>query len=161
MKQLLIGLILSLAATHATAATRHLGEWTCIATHIKSGNHEANSRLVLEILNVNGTLELASLIGHVTVGWDDFNDPSSHYYSIFNLKRMIQNTKYKPRVYTNHIQFKNIDEAASNSTDGGGMNGELVIEASVVDKLTQKVSAHYIFQSGDHLGSTIDYQCTK
>ncbi len=161
MKQILITLIISTVATPALAKT-YLGEWTCIATNIRAYDAEVESRLVLDVRINEDVVSIHSLVGHVVVSRSADNiSVNNQYYSVFASKQLPQNLNYKPRVYKNYIQFKNIQDAGSNSYDGGNMNGELVIHKDIKEDKVDNVSASYIFQSGDHLGGTIDYECQR
>jgi hypothetical protein len=65
---------------------------------------------------------------------------------------------YRPIVYTQHYKFSDFDAAVTSRWDGGGMWGYFVInKANGEDEL----AAHYVFQAGDHIGGTIDLNCSK
>jgi hypothetical protein len=151
---------ISLLTTNVAAAG-YLGEWTCIAEGIKHDEAQVESRMVVSLQQKNDVVEITNLVGHVVVGAYEEQDPTYQYYSVFALSNIQQNVKYKPRVYTNHIQFKNIDTNFSSSHDGGGMWGEFVIEKKIFEAGAKSAGAHYIFKSGDHIGGTIDYVCKK
>ncbi|MBT3980301.1 MAG: hypothetical protein HOE90_03060 [Bacteriovoracaceae bacterium] len=113
----------------------------------------------------SGNRVLKNVVGHVAVrnnfDGDDKIGRSDDYYSIFNIKKMKAKAKYKARVYKNHSKFEDYDSTASNSTDGGGMWGYLAVEKYEEPKGGEEksFSAHYVFQSGDHMGGTVDFDC--
>ena len=135
-------------------------EYTCLASKFRiNGGDEGksvNSRFVMVLSSDTGTEVAKSLIGHVDVSAFE-QSPYDNYYSVFVLKDLASNPNYNGHKYTNHVQFKEINESASSSADGGGMNGYLVVNKD--RKSGESFDAHYVFQSGDHIGGTIDYDC--
>jgi hypothetical protein len=146
----------------------HATQFTCISKVFRenggTGGKTAESRLVLTLKEKDdGSVEALKIAGHVTVIGHDENGvaerANDNYYSVFALNNLTNNPNYRPTVYTNHIQFKEVNEAASSDQDGGGMFGTLVVNKTRPENENEKFDAHYIFQSGDHLGGTIDYDC--
>lgn len=137
-------------------------QWTCIATNIRSDmQYHAHSKMLLDISTQEETVK-ATIFGHVNVGMDS-TESASDYYSVFNAIEKHANPNYRPRVYKNHIQFKNLESVSSSDVDGGYMWGDFIISKKVLlDSFSaESIQAHYVFKSGDHLGGTIDYTCTK
>jgi hypothetical protein len=150
----------NLHAADAATQRQYLGEWTCLSSDIRHDSDEAtvDARFVLKLFKVNDLIVAEQIIGHAAVGV--YGDVlGEDYYSVFKSENVSQNPNYRPRVYTNHFQFRGLREVASNNRDGGGMNGDLVISNTVLT--SNEARAHYVFQSGDHLGGTIDYDCKK
>ena len=63
---------------------------------------------------------------------------------------------YKPTKYKNHFKFEDID-AAFTAGNEDGMWGDFILEKG----FAKEISAHYIFQAGDHMGGTVDFTCQK
>ncbi len=150
--------LLSLLALGAQAK-----QYTCVSTAFRQNSgleHKANARFVFDVKkDESGVVSLQGFLGHVLVS-DAEEELVYNYYSVFALETVANNVAYVPRVYTDHLQFVDVDEKMSNGWDGGGMNGNLVIEKVVLDG-AKTAKAHYIFQSGDHMGGTIDFDCSS
>jgi hypothetical protein len=106
-----------------------------------------------------------SLLGHVGIGQSDENDPLRiGYYSVFNVERALSSRAPRARKYKDedYFRFTELRDSLDNRFDGGGMNGYFVISRKIKDvDYGETVDAHFVVQSGDHFGGTIDYTCTK
>jgi hypothetical protein len=153
--------------TAFAGASLHAEEYTCVAKAFREhGNvfeRKVESRFVLNLKNQeNGQVKAEKIAGHVTIVTFDegvAEKPADNYYAVFALKDQLNNPNYRPRVYQNHVQFKAVNATETNSVDGGGMWGQLVVNKTRSNE--ESFDAHYIFQAGDHLGGTIDYDCAS
>ncbi len=89
------------------------------------------------------------------------DDDSDMYDAHFDTREITANQLYRPTKYLNHIQFKDLDASNTNTHDGGGMWGQLIISKQILERDILKVRAHYIFQAGDHVGGTVDLMCER
>jgi hypothetical protein len=165
-------LLLSIALGSLTAEAKlHV----CVATEFAQNggtNWGVDSYLYLQdVLAKDGNPKLTKdgalqmlVSGHVLLkGKEDWHSPRESYYSLFVDQGVVQNLNYKPRKYKEHIQFPKLTETASNGTDGGGLNGEFIVSKDMFreSKQENKFEAHFIFQSGDHMGGVIHYSCVN
>ncbi|WP_299497070.1 hypothetical protein [uncultured Shewanella sp.] len=164
--KLLIGFIASTTVIPLwVKADTYLGQYICHSEEVLRQNGDlgakVNSRLELRLKQGDdGLVSLIQGIGHVITNYDaDDNllDDEYAYYGLFNTHSLQENPDYSPRVYLEHHQFKAFNASVTNNNDGGGMWGNLVIPK----QLNTVIEVHYIFQAGDHMGGTIDYQCTR
>lgn len=105
-----------------------------------------------------GTEFLEDVVGSIKVSYEDNLNTDELYYGVFSFHERFQNLKYHPNKYKGYIQFPHFDVIDSNNFDGGGIWGDLVIENKPSADL---LTAHYVFQAGDHMGGTIDLICEK
>ncbi len=102
-------------------------------------------------------MTIRELNGNIFVKTDrEDNGPftsENSYRGYFDAKVLRSNPKYKPRRYTNFVQF-NLNAA---KTDGfeEGMWGQLLVEKKIDDEFEAK----YIFRAGDHMGGTVHLDC--
>ena len=105
------------------------------------------------------------LLGHVGVGLEleDVTKQRIDYYSVFNTENHLSSLAPEARRYRDkdYFRFAELRDSLDNGHDGGGMNGYLVISRKIKEvKYGESFDAHFIVQSGDHFGGTIDYTCT-
>lgn len=128
-------------------------------------------------INVKATdtgAEVKSVVGHVSLAQKngDASAPATigelAYYSQFasekvELKLAPRATKYKDADY---LRF-DLADVNDNGHDGGGMNGYFVLSKRALDvfkhdgKPVPTFDAHYVLQSGDHTGGTLDFDCQQ
>lgn len=82
------------------------------------------------------------------------------YYSLFRKSGHLSSKSKRARAYpdSHYFRFRNFNAASTSSGDGGGMWGYFVISKKVLQK-GAAFDAHYVFQAGDHMGGTVDFQC--
>lgn len=133
--------------------------YTCSVTQVRQPGGEivGDGTLNLNLTtNADGTVVMEAL-GFISVQYK-FNlrtEEISNYTGVFS-GSFPNNPAYRPRVYTDHYQFRDFDAAVTSRWDGGGMNGEFVVEKRISE---DRLQAHYIFQAGDHIGGTVDMEC--
>jgi hypothetical protein len=160
MKKYLFLMVLTvLCATGAHADTK-TGAFTCVSNSMRGGmgTEQVDARFTFRLSTAGEGFVLEKLVGHVIVATEQPESVNDNYYSVFVLKKVNQNFAYKPRRYVDSIQFPKVDTQFSSTHDGGGMSGELVISK---DNSEKTFEAHYIFQTGDHMGGTIDLVCVQ
>lgn len=164
--QWMLGLMASLTFLPTLAqADTYLGRYICHANEVLRQNGDfgtkVDSRLELRLKQgADGLVSLIQGMGHLITNYaadEHLLDDEYAYYGLFNLYSLQENPDYSPRVYVNHHQFKSFNATVTNNNDGGGMWGSLVVPQS----LTAEIEVHYIFQAGDHMGGTVDYQCSR
>lgn len=169
MRLILLAMLLISSSVFASESSRLL----CTASG-KAGGNDAGPFMVKALLSLeinyseelggyllegNGEIKLASAYEEVKSP-DDLNEDNA-YIGKFELFDVEQNTEYRPRRYKNHIQFRNFDAEETTGLESG-MWGEFVLHESFASvQAKEKVSAHYIFQAGDHMGGTIHFSCLR
>ncbi|WP_299002853.1 hypothetical protein [uncultured Shewanella sp.] len=162
----IMGLMASLTFVPTLAqADTYLGRYICHSNEVLRQNGDlgakVDSRLELRLKQGDdGLVSLIQGMGHLITNYaadENLLDDEYAYYGLFNTHSLTENPNYAPRVYINHHQFKAFNAMVTNSNDGGGMWGNLVIPKT----LTAEIEVHYIFQAGDHMGGTVDYQCVR
>ncbi len=110
---------------------------------------------------VHGQRILKNVKAEIITDWDWnlWGDNVPHlsdweYWGKFSFDKIEENTNYRPRRYLNHSQFRNFNAQESSH----GMWGNLILEKPNGE---ERIKAHYIFQSGDHIGGVIDFSCQK
>ncbi|WP_018691623.1 hypothetical protein [Algicola sagamiensis] len=164
MKQLILLGLVCAGMSQVAAADEYVGRYICHSDGKIRANgapSPVNSRLELKLMkDQNGLMYLTQTMGHVLVTDDTDHNPLADryaYYGLFRFGRLDENPDYNPTVYHDHHQFKPFNAMTTNGFDGGGMWGYFVIPKS----LERDTKAHYIFQSGSHIGGTIDYECRR
>lgn len=134
--------------------------YTCISKDIRQNGSDVYGAMELrfDLVKEEGKVFLEDVMGAVTVSQESELFSNDVYYAIFSFNEIDYNKNYKPVKYKNHFQFPNFDDFRSNRHDGGGFWGELVVENS---PSLEMINAHYIFQSGDHMGGTVDLTCKR
>ena len=105
--------------------------------------------------------KLKNLVGFVAVNYDFNVQASAEDNQIDNYTgafagEFANDPNYNGTTYTNHHAFKEFNAGITGRTDGGGMWGYLALNK---DNGTDDIDAHYVFQSGDHIGGTVDLMC--
>ena len=156
----LIASFMFISLTSMSFAADYLGSYHCVATGGRQGGTDlsVDGRFSFSLhSDADKGVTLKNLVGHMSVSVYDDDDPLYDYYSVFTIKELPANPKYRPIVYKNHHQFKNLDDTASGGVESG-MWGYLVLEKNPT-KERKDLAAHYVFQAGDHMGGTIDLVC--
>jgi len=159
MKSLLIALCM-FVLVGGVSADEHVGRFACKDTVMRQNSGAkiaSNAALYFQVYQTEeGRFLLKNVLGHVMVGyvWDGTID--SRYYGIFSFDQLADNPAYKPQKYVGAAQYKDFNAVKTNGNDGGGMNGTLVLDKKFDQK---KFHAHYIFQAGEHMGGTLDFEC--
>jgi len=120
------------------------------------------SRLEFDLLSNEEKTQatLVSYIGHVEISFDSYENEKPEptfdnaYYGVYLGTNKQSVLGPRARVYTddNYYRFNGFDATTTTTMDGGGMWGYLVISKDLT-------KAHYVFQSGSHMGGTIDFEC--
>jgi hypothetical protein len=134
-------------------------DYTCTATKGRQWGEDLPTKgeLKVEEVTVDG-VRLINVNGSLAVDYD-FNltgDEEPCYQGTFTNVTLAEKANYRPNRYTGYSKFEDFDATETSRCDGGGMWGYLVIEK---DTKKKPFNAHYIFQSGDHMGGTIDFEC--
>jgi len=102
-----------------------------------------------------GLRVLENLQGRVQTS-PELVDEYGSYIGRFDIASVTENENYNPVRYEGYSQFKNIDATDTEGSAERGMWGTLVVEKNIRQRVFQ---AHYIFQSGDHMGGTLHLVC--
>lgn len=129
-------------------------EITCIATGKKLRRHGSTDEYAQANLNfkfeeTDGRAVLKSIRGKIAASMNEIDLNS--YVGSFNYQKINNNPNYNPHKYYGYYQFP-LDASESDQ----GMWGNFVIPFGPANKF----NTHYIFQAGDHMGGTIDMDCT-
>ncbi len=103
----------------------------------------------------DGKITLKNIKGTVKAGyeWDDGHDEDPFgWEGEFEIEALTEKENYRPRVYKGHSKFEDFDATTSEM----GMWGYFVLERHLN---SSELTAAYVFQSGDHMGGTIDVLC--
>ena len=116
----------------------------------------AKVRLAFDDIRLSdGTRVIKNIEGYVKVAniWDENNPPAESEYDVgeFRVAELTENLKYIGSRYRGFSQFKDL------TSEDHYMSGNLLLEKG--NKMSFK--AHYIFQSGDHMGGTVDMNCMR
>lgn len=128
------------------------------------GDHVVSSRvyLVLEKVEESATITLSRYHGHLAIsdGSQSTMDQASAYYGVFLGEMKPFSLSPRARRYKDADYFRIRDFSADGMTrsDGGDMSGEFVLSKKFLEN-DEEFDAHYIFQAGDHMGGTVDYDC--
>lgn len=138
-------LLLVLAAVAALAGSASATEYDCKAENFRSSGStfklSTQFEFTLKKLK-NGTSEIRNLKGSMK---------EQNEVTIFEAKKIAQDTKYKPRKYLNSIRFETISKGKFYD-----VYGYLIIEPTRNNK--GEVPAHFVFQA-DQSGGTVDLVC--
>ncbi|MEZ4870651.1 MAG: hypothetical protein R2827_00100 [Bdellovibrionales bacterium] len=143
--------LLTFIATTASAAT----EYRCETPEISRRQVFSKGSLKFTDQVVNGKRVLTDVSGKIRTSWEDLQltESDGEYVGEFEITRIVENSNYNPRVYVNHSQFPEFNA----TTSSHGMWGEFVVQKP--DGVGSSLHAHYIFQSGDHMGGVVDFEC--
>ena len=134
---------------------RFVGRYDCkTATWRQGESLPSRGRLALDVRRAaSGIYKLEDVTGHVEGGYTpaELGDRDG-YYTVFRADGLLSNPAYRARTYTGWTQFKDFN--GSHDTWG-----TLVIDLRTPTAPTTR--AAYVFQSGDHMGGTIDFNCDK
>lgn len=146
----------ALLTTSLSFAADYKGSYICLAKEMRQqgGSYSADGRIHFVKYEEEGKTLYKSIVGHLSVGYED--EPEYSYYGVFNFDQKEADTSYRGRTYKNHDKI-DFSAVATNGNDGGGMWGYLVINKTTEDEF----DAHYVFQAGDHMGGTVDYTCKR
>jgi hypothetical protein len=151
------GLVLLLALSASAQAEK----LKCTATEGRQhGPLKVKSVLNLDLSYDSLGLVLSNIQGQVLVAeeWAELDSDDDAYLGVFNIKKLQENPEYRPIKYKNSAQFKNFDSSSIQHVLSYGMYGNFIISRK--PGISGKYQAHYIFQSGDHMGGTIHYTCS-
>jgi hypothetical protein len=180
MKSLLLSSIFSISIFSTTLLanepkadypTRVRDRVSCLAVGAKlrqgggySTDHYVIGRLLFETKfdDEKKLVSLRSYMGslEITDSYADDDSPNKAqilhaYYGLFFGKDRKTNLAPRATVYKDekYYRFNKLNANITSDSDGGGMWGYFVISKEFK-------KAHYVFRSGDHMGGTIDFDCS-
>ena len=90
-------------------------------------------------------------------GYTRFDRDYDTNIAYFSVEQLRENPNYKPIDYLGATQFKKFSGKGLSGFDNDNPHGELVLEWEQGKR--KEFQTHFVFQSGDHIGGTLDMKC--